>query len=118
MLVHDARLPVPDGDWLGFKRGRRLDWRWLWRRDSSEVIGHARYHDTRSEQERCLESKGRLVVQDLLPPVGGYELGQHDLASAVLVRREASLARTADLEARIALARTRVAVDRAAGVLL
>ncbi len=48
----------------------------------------------------------------------GYELGQHDLASAVLVRREASLARTADLEARIALARTRVAVDRAAGVLL
>ena len=44
-----------------------------------------------------------------------YELGQNDLTHAVTVRREVALVRTADLDARIALARARVAVDRAAG---
>jgi cobalt-zinc-cadmium efflux system outer membrane protein len=46
-----------------------------------------------------------------------YELGQNDLAHAITVRREVALVRSADLDARIALARARVALDRAAGTL-
>ena len=47
----------------------------------------------------------------------GYELGQSPLASLVAVRREVATARAAHLDARVALAHARVAVDRAAGTL-
>lgn len=45
-----------------------------------------------------------------------YELGQRDLASVVVVRRTAAEARATRLDARLALARARLAVDVATGV--
>ncbi|MEI8255483.1 MAG: TolC family protein [Deltaproteobacteria bacterium] len=77
---------------------------------------YARYLGTRAAAAALGAARTAIDDAERLA-MRGYELGQHDLASAVLVRREASLARTADLEARIALARARVAVDRTAGVL-
>jgi cobalt-zinc-cadmium efflux system outer membrane protein len=44
-----------------------------------------------------------------------YELGQRDLASALVARRSAAEARQRRLETLVALARARVAVDQAAG---
>ncbi len=44
-----------------------------------------------------------------------YELGQSTFAELLVVRREAAAARAAHLDARIALARARIAVDLAAG---
>jgi cobalt-zinc-cadmium efflux system outer membrane protein len=46
-----------------------------------------------------------------------YELGSMPLASVVVSRREAATARAAHLEAAVALARARVALDRASGAL-
>jgi outer membrane protein TolC len=46
-----------------------------------------------------------------------YELGQSTLPTLVVARRETATGRVAHLDARIALARARVALDVAAGVL-
>jgi cobalt-zinc-cadmium efflux system outer membrane protein len=47
----------------------------------------------------------------------GYELGQGTLASVLIARREVANARLAHLDGKVALARARVAIDLAAGVM-
>src|SRR4029450_4863051 len=47
-------------------------------RRGAEVEGHARDDNRRLEQQEARDVEGGLVVQDVLPPVGRDELGEHD----------------------------------------
>ncbi len=77
---------------------------------------YARYQAARATVDALATARSAVEDAERLA-TRAYELGQNDLASAVMVRREAALARMSDLEARIMLARARVAVDRTAGTL-
>lgn len=76
---------------------------------------YARYLSSRAAVDALIPARSAAVDAEQLA-TRAYELGQTDLASAVLVRREAAIARVSDLDARIALLRARLAVDRAAGL--
>src|SRR5690348_5241924 len=44
----------------------------------AEVVGHVDHNGTRPEQERQLQARGGLVVQELVPPAGVDHLRQDD----------------------------------------
>jgi len=106
MAVAGAEARVYTG---GVERAVALD------RARSELRGaYTRYRAARVALD-ALESARTAVDDAERFAMRAYELGQRDLASAVLTRRESGLARLGRLDGRIALARARVTVDHAAG---
>jgi cobalt-zinc-cadmium efflux system outer membrane protein len=65
---------------------------------------------------RALEGARAAVEQSERLATRGYELGQSDLTSVVVVRRTTAEARVAFAEALLAWVRARAALDAAAGV--
>src|SRR5215469_18745521 len=55
---------------------------------SAEVIGDVGNHDVLAEQEGALDEESRLVVEQMLPPVPGDELGNDDGDHVVLAQGE------------------------------
>src|SRR5215813_7295912 len=56
------------------------------RRGSAEVIGDVGNHDVLAEEEGAFDEESRLVVEEMLPPVPGDELGNDDGDHVVLTQ--------------------------------
>jgi hypothetical protein len=52
------------------------------------VIGNIGNHDVLAEEEGALDEESRLVVEQMLPPVPGDELGNDDGDHVVLAQGE------------------------------
>lgn len=88
----------------------------LTRARSELHVAWARYHAA----QRSLEALGpALVAADDSERLGtrAFELGQRDLVATLVIYREAAAVRQAHADARAALARARIAVERSAGVI-
>src|SRR5438309_589678 len=53
-----------------------------------EVVGDVRHHDILPEEQRAFDQERRLVVQEVLPPVLGHELGNDDGDHVVVAEGE------------------------------
>src|SRR5262249_61359399 len=76
MLRGGAPLHTSFGVVRGFRRG------------SAEMIGDVGNHDVLAEEEGALDEESRLVVEEMLPPVPGDELGNDDGDHVILAQGE------------------------------
>src|SRR5262245_43019631 len=55
---------------------------------SAQVEGHVDHHHPLAEEQGALDQQRGLVVQQVLPPAGRHELGNHDRDHVRLAERE------------------------------
>jgi hypothetical protein len=52
------------------------------------MVGDVRHHDVLAEEKGALDEEGGLIVQEVLPPVLGHELGDDDGDHVILTEGE------------------------------